>query len=60
MHHTEGATTLPEALLQRAELLEKLHVPQTNLFEEIVAWDGHLGVVLFYPNWLPSLSEPSL
>ena len=59
MHHTEGALTLAEALDQRAELLQKLLVPSTNLFDEIVSWDGHLGLVLFYPNWLQAVPSPS-
>ena len=60
MHHTEGAATLKEAINQRAELLEKLQVPSTNLFDEVVAWDGHTGVVLFYPNWLKAVADPAL
>lgn len=60
MHHTEGAATLAEALVQRSELLKNLQVPATNLFDEVVAWDGHLGVRLFYPNWLTPVPEPSL
>jgi hypothetical protein len=58
MHHTEGAATMDEALVQRAEMLEKLQVPAANLFDDPVAWDGHLGVVLILPNWLKE--SPSL
>jgi hypothetical protein len=60
MHHTEGAASLPEAFPQRTEMLQKLHLAPTNIFDEVVEWDGHPGVVLFYPNWLKSIGEPTL
>lgn len=51
-HHTEGADSLKEAFAQRAETAASLNVPPTNLFDEVVSWDGSHGVVLIYPNWL--------
>lgn len=58
-HHTEGAATMQEALVQREELRQRVQVPKTNLFDEVVAWDGALGAVLIYPNWLKPYPSPS-
>ena len=53
MHHTEGYRTIEEAKVGLAtELRSKIKVPDSNVSEDPVPWDGELGIVWIYPNWL--------
>jgi len=51
MHHTEGAPDLDGAKLHLAEFRAKLRVPDDNVSETPIPWDGQAGIVWLVPNW---------
>jgi hypothetical protein len=52
MHHTEGFSTLPEALVGLDEFALKIEVPASNLWRYPREWDGELGIVWVLQNWV--------
>lgn len=52
MHHTSGSDTLDGALVHLDELSEKIVVPKENIFKEPIEWDGTIGIVLLWENWI--------
>jgi hypothetical protein len=54
MHHTEGYKTLEEALTGLGELRANIKVDDRNSCEEPIEWDGEIGIVWVFSNWLSS------
>lgn len=52
MHHTTGTAELASARVHLRDLVTKLNVPQKNIWEDPIDWDGELGLVWVVQNWL--------
>jgi hypothetical protein len=51
MSRTEGRATLEEARADMPELTNVIQVPEKNLWEEVLDWDGELAPIWLVPNW---------
>ena len=51
MHHTSGAATLEEAKRHLDELVQRIELPEENIFREPLDWDGQIPIILIRPNW---------
>lgn len=52
MHHAKGSADLEGAIAQLEEMLNKIIIPEENVWEdEPIEWDGEIGVVIVKDNW---------
>lgn len=52
LSRTEGRSTLEEAEKDFLELSEQIRLPDTNLWTQVMEWDGEMGPVWVVNNWL--------
>jgi hypothetical protein len=52
MHHTAGADTLEGAQQHLRELREQIVLPDANVCDTPIDWNGEIGIVWLVENWV--------